>query len=155
MSFINPMSDPKGAGWNSLQSMIAVGSGKLFGKGYKKGTQSRLNFLPEHHTDFIFSVFSEEHGFIACTILIAIYLIFLLNGLSVAYQSNDKFGMLLALGLSTTFFWHIFINLGMVMGLLPIVGVPLPFLSYGGSSLVSFMIAVAILVNIANKKFMF
>lgn len=155
VSFVNPESDPKGSGYNSIQSMIAVGSGQLFGKGYKKGTQSQLNFLPEHHTDFIFSVFSEEHGFVGCMILVALYLIFMSNGLSVAYQSHDKFGVLLALGIMTIFFWHIFINTGMVMGLLPIVGVPLPFLSYGGSSLVTSILGVAILTNIANKKFMF
>jgi rod shape determining protein RodA len=155
VSFIDPMSDPKGSGYNSIQSMIAVGSGKVLGKGYKKGTQSQLNFLPEHHTDFIFSVFSEEHGFAGCVILLAAYLAFMLNGLSVAYQSHDKFGILLALGIMTIFFWHIFINMGMVMGMLPIVGVPLPFLSYGGSSLITSILGVAILTNIANKKFMF
>ena len=155
ISFINPGSDPKGSGYNSIQSMIAVGSGQLFGKGYKKGTQSQLNFLPEHHTDFIFSVFSEEHGFIGCCILIVLYMTFMLNGLSIAYQSHDKFGVLLALGIMTIYFWHIFVNMGMVMGLLPIVGVPLPFLSYGGSSLVTSILGVAILTNIANKKFMF
>ena len=155
ISFLDPGADPKGSGYNSIQSMIAVGSGQLFGKGYRKGTQSQLNFLPEHHTDFIFSVFSEEHGFTGCIILIMVYMVFMLNGMSVAYQSHDKFGILLALGIMTTFFWHIFINLGMVMGLLPIVGVPLPFLSYGGSSLITSILGVAILTNIANKKFMF
>lgn len=155
VTFIDPMSDPKGSGYNSIQSMIAVGSGQLLGKGYKKGTQGNLNFLPEHHTDFIFSVFSEEHGFIGCMILLSLYLAFLMNGLSVAYQSHDKFGILLALGICTIFFWHIFVNMGMVMGLLPIVGVPLPFMSYGGSSLMTSILGVAILTNIANKKFMF
>jgi rod shape determining protein RodA len=155
LTFIDPMSDPKGSGYNSIQSMIAVGSGKLVGKGYRKGTQSQLNFLPEHHTDFIFSVFSEEHGLLGCGILLILYMIFLTQGLSVAYQSHDKFGILLTLGIMTVFFWHIFINMGMVMGLLPIVGVPLPFLSYGGSSLLTSMLGVAIVTNIANKKFMF
>ena len=155
VSFINPMADPKGTGYNSIQSMIAVGSGKVFGKGYKKGTQSQLNFLPEHHTDFIFSVFSEEHGFLGSCILLGLYIAFLMNGLSVAYQSNDKFALLLATGICSIFFWHIFVNMGMVMGMLPIVGVPLPFMSYGGSSLITSMIGVAILLNIANKKFMF
>ncbi len=155
VSFIDPMADPKGSGYNSIQSMIAVGSGKVIGKGYRKGTQSHLNFLPEHHTDFIFSVFSEEHGFVGCIILLALYLAFLLNGVSIAYQSHDKFGILLALGIMCIFFWHIVFNLGMVMGLLPIVGVPLPFMSFGGSSLLTSMLAVAILTNIANKKFMF
>ena len=155
ISFVNPGSDPKGSGYNSIQSMIAVGSGQLLGKGYRKGTQSQLNFLPEHHTDFIFSVFSEEHGFLGSIILLVLYMIFMLNGLSIAYQSHDKFGILLTLGVMTIFFWHIVVNMGMVMGLLPIVGVPLPFLSYGGSSLVTSVLAVAILTNIANKKFMF
>ncbi len=155
VSFIDPMADPKGSGYNSIQSMIAVGSGQLIGKGYKKGTQGHLNFLPEHHTDFIFSVFSEEHGFVGSAILLALYMAFLLNGLSVAYQSHDKFGILVAFGIMSIFFWHIFVNMGMVMGLLPIVGVPLPFFSYGGSSLMTSVICVAIVTNIANKKFMF
>ncbi|MFL5815363.1 MAG: rod shape-determining protein RodA [Bdellovibrionia bacterium] len=155
VSFIDPMSDPKGAGYNSIQSMIAVGSGQLTGKGWKKGTQSQLNFLPEHHTDFIFSGFSEEWGFFGGAVLVALYLVFMMNGLSVAYQSHDKFGVLLAIGIMTIFFWHIFINMGMVMGMLPIVGVPLPFMSYGGSSLITSLVGVAILTNIANKKFMF
>ena len=98
VSFLDPMSDPKGAGYNSIQSMIAVGSGQFWGKGYKKGTQSQLNFLPEHHTDFIFSVFSEEHGFVFCALLLGLYWLFLSNGLSVAYQSHDKFGVLLVTG---------------------------------------------------------
>ncbi|MGK5083349.1 rod shape-determining protein RodA [Bdellovibrionota bacterium FG-1] len=155
VSFIDPWSDTKGSGYNSIQSMIAVGSGQIWGKGYRKGTQSQLNFLPEHHTDFIFSVFSEEHGFVGSMILLTLYMFFLLNGMSVAYQSHDKFGILLAFGIITIFFWHIFINMGMVMGILPIVGVPLPFLSYGGSALITAMLGVAILTNIANKKFMF
>lgn len=155
ISFIDPMSDPKGAGYNSIQSMIAVGSGKLVGKGWKKGTQSHYNFLPEHHTDFIFSVFSEEWGFIGCTLLLGLYMIFLLMSLSIAYQSNDKFAMVLTYGVTSLFFWHIFVNMGMVMGILPIVGVPLPFMSYGGSSLLTSMIGVALLMNVANKKFMF
>ncbi len=155
LTFIDPMSDPKGTGYNSIQSMIAVGSGQLFGKGYKKGTQSQLNFLPEHHTDFIFSVFSEEHGFVGCVILLLLYLIFLMNGLQVAFQSHDKFALLLVVGLLSIFFWHIFVNMGMVMGILPIVGVPLPFLSYGGSALITSTVSVAVITNVANKKFMF
>ena len=155
VSFINPAADPRGSGYNTLQSMIAIGSGKLLGKGYGNGSQKKLNFLPEHHTDFIFSVFSEEHGFAGSLLLIALFMGFLLMGFSVAHQSNDKFGMLLALGVSIIYFWHIVINLAMVMGLLPVVGVPLPYFSYGGSSLITCMIGAAILSNIANKKFMF
>ncbi len=155
VSFIDPGSDPKGSGYNSIQSMVAVGSGKILGKGYRKGTQSQLNFLPEHHTDFIFSVFSEEHGFVGGVILITLYLVFLHNGLQVAYQSNDKFALLLCLGIVFIFFWHFAVNIGMVTGLLPIVGVPLPFLSYGGSALITATLGVAVLLNVANKKFMF
>jgi rod shape determining protein RodA len=155
VTFIDPMSDPKGSGYNSIQSMIAVGSGQVLGKGYKKGTQSQLNFLPEHHTDFIFSVFSEEHGFVGCMILLLLYLIFLMNGLQVAFQSHDKFALLLVVGLLSVYFWHVFVNMGMVMGILPIVGVPLPFLSYGGSALITATLGVAIITNVANKKFMF
>src|SRR5204862_537750 len=98
VSFIDPMSDPKGSGYNSIQSMIAVGSGEIWGKGWKKGTQSHLNFLPEHHTDFIFSVFSEEQGFAFCVALLGLYLALLMTGLSVAYQSHDKFGIMVAFG---------------------------------------------------------
>ncbi len=155
ISFIDPMSDPKGSGYNSIQSMIAVGSGQVFGKGYRKGTQSHLNFLPEHHTDFIFSVFSEEWGFAGCTLLLLIYVLFISSGLSVAYRSNDKFATLLAFGIVSIFFWHVFVNMGMVMGMLPIVGVPLPFMSYGGSAILTAMGGVAVLLNVANKKTMF
>lgn len=155
LAFLNPASDPKGASYNSIQSMVAVGSGRLVGKGYKKGTQSQRNFIPEHHTDFIFSVYSEEHGFLGSALLIGLYAIFLITGLTVAVQSNDKFALLTSFGICAMFFWQIFINLGMVTGLLPIVGVPLPLMSYGGSSMITSMCGVAILINVANKKFMF
>jgi rod shape determining protein RodA len=155
VTFLNPQSDPRGAGYNSIQSMIAVGSGQFLGKGYNKGTQSQLNFLPEHHTDFIFSVFSEEHGFVGFIILLGLYILLLATGLKIAYSANDKFGMLFSVGLVCIFFWHIFINMGMTTGILPIVGVPLPFMSYGGSFMLSGMISIAILTNIANKKSMF
>lgn len=155
ITFVNPQSDPRGAGYNSIQSMIAVGSGQFFGKGFTKGTQSQLNFLPEHHTDFVFSVFSEEHGFVGFLVLLVLYLILLANALKIAYGSNDKFGMLFAFGLASLFFWHIFINIGMTTGIMPIVGVPLPFMSKGGTFMISCMISVAILTNIANKKSMF
>ncbi|MBI3544796.1 MAG: rod shape-determining protein RodA [Deltaproteobacteria bacterium] len=155
VSFINPMSDPKGSGYNSIQSMIAIGSGQFIGKGFKKGTQSQLNFLPEHHTDFIFAVFSEEHGFMGALVLLSLYVLFFLSSLNIAYVSHDKFGTLLALGIIMIFFWHVFINTGMVCGIMPIVGVPLPFMSYGGSSLITSLIGIAILTNISNKRFMF
>jgi rod shape determining protein RodA len=155
ITFINPQSDPRGAGYNSIQSMIAVGSGQFLGKGYKQGSQSQLNFLPEHHTDFIFPVFSEEHGFLGFLVLLTLYLILLANALKIAYGSNDKFGLLFSMGLTALFFWHVFINIGMTTGILPIVGVPLPFMSYGGSFMLSCMLAVSLLTNIANKKSMF
>jgi rod shape determining protein RodA len=155
ISFVNPASDPKGSGYNSIQSMIAIGSGEFVGKGFKKGTQSQLNFLPEHHTDFIFAVFSEEHGFLGALVLLSLYVLFFLTSLNIAYVSHDKFGTLLALGIIMIFFWHVFINTGMVCGIMPIVGVPLPFMSYGGSSLITSLIGVAVLTNISNKRFMF
>lgn len=155
LTFIDPMSDPKGSGYNSIQSMIAIGSGKFLGKGFQKGTQSQLNFLPEHHTDFIFSVYSEEHGFLGALVLLALYLLFFITTLDIAYVSHDKFGTLLSIGIIFIFFWHVFINIGMVCGILPIVGVPLPFMSYGGSSLITSILGIAILTNISNKRFMF
>lgn len=155
ITFVNPQSDPRGAGYNSIQSMIAVGSGQFLGKGFKKGSQSQLNFLPEHHTDFIFSVFSEEHGFLGFLVLLALYVFLLANALKISYGSNDKFGMLFSFGLTALFFWHVFINIGMTTGIMPIVGVPLPFMSYGGSFMISCMLAISILTNIANKKSMF
>lgn len=155
LTFVNPMADPKGSGYNSIQSMIAIGSGKFVGKGFKKGTQSQLNFLPEHHTDFIFAVFSEEHGFLGALVLLALYSIFFLTSLNIAYVSHDKFGTILSLGIIMIFFWHVVINIGMVCGILPIVGVPLPFMSYGGSSLITSLMGIAILTNISNKRFMF
>lgn len=155
ISFVDPSSDVRGSNYNRRQSQVAIGSGQVIGKGYRKGTQSQLNFLPEHHTDFIFAVFSEEHGFAGCLVLLVLYLAFLTQGLSVAYQSNDKFAMLMSLGICMVFFWHVFVNMAMVMGLLPVVGVPLPFMSYGGSALITAMIGVSLLTNVANKKMMF
>jgi rod shape determining protein RodA len=154
-TFLDPAADPRGAGYNSLQSMVAVGAGQLLGKGFRKGTQSQFKFLPEHHTDFIFAVFAEEHGFLGCAVVIGLYLVLLLAGLGVAYSSNDKFAMLTCFGILAIFFWHIFINMGMVMGVMPVVGVPLPFMSKGGSFLLTAMAGIAILTNIANKKYMF
>ncbi len=155
ISFINPQADPLGAGYNSIQSMIAIGSGKFLGKGFNQGTQSQLKFLPEQHTDFIFSVFAEEHGFLWSILLIILFFLFLFQGLRISSGSNDKFAMLFSLGLVIVFFSHIVINIGMSMGIMPVVGVPLPFMSFGGSYLVSCMIAVGVLANISNKKSMF
>ena len=155
VTFVNPQADPRGAGYNSIQSMIAVGSGKILGKGFAKGTQSQLRFLPEHHTDFIFSVYAEEHGFLGAMVLLGLYIAFLSQALKIAHGSNDKFGMLFSVGLCTLFFFHIFINIGMTAGIMPVVGIPLPFMSYGGSFMLCTIAAVGLLANIANRKSMF
>jgi len=155
LNFLNPERDPLGSGYHLIQSKIAVGSGGIFGKGYLKGTQSQLRFLPEQHTDFAFSVFSEEWGLLGCMLLLIFYLILVLWGLQIAGRCNDRFGRVLAVGVTAMIFWHIVINIGMVVGLFPVVGVPLPFLSYGGTSLLTSMTGVAILLNISMRRFMF
>jgi rod shape determining protein RodA len=155
LNFLNPERDPLGSGYHIIQSKIAVGSGGLLGKGFMMGTQTQLHFLPEQHTDFAFSVFSEEWGFIGCLVVLLLYLLLVFWGLSVAKKCNDKFGKLLAVGVTAMLFWHIVINIGMVIGLFPVVGVPLPFFSYGGTSMITSMIGVAILLNIRMRRFMF
>jgi rod shape determining protein RodA len=155
INFINPEQDPLGSGYHIIQSKIAVGSGGLFGKGFLLGTQSQLRFLPEQHTDFAFSVFAEEWGFVGCLLLLVLYLFLVLWGLHIALRCNDHFGSLLAVGVTAMFFWHIVINVGMVIGLFPVVGVPLPFFSYGGTSMVTSMVGVGILLNISMRRFMF
>ncbi len=154
-SFLNPGRDPFGSGYHLLQSKIAIGSGGFLGKGFTKGTQGKLMFLPEHHTDFIFSILAEEWGFIGSFIVISIFFILILKGLGAANSSKDRFGFLLAFGISSMFFWHVVINLGMVTGLLPVVGVPLPFISYGGSFLVVSMTAMGLIINIRMRRFIF
>jgi rod shape determining protein RodA len=155
LTFLNPERDPLGAGYHIIQSKIAVGSGGLGGLGFMKGTQSQLSFLPERHTDFAFSVFAEEWGLTGCLLLLALYCLIVLWGLHIALRSNDRFGMYLALGVSAMLFWHIVVNLGMVIGLLPVVGVPLPLFSYGGTSMVTTMIGVGLLMNVNMRRFMF
>lgn len=155
LNFLNPERDPLGSGYHLIQSKIAVGSGGILGKGYLHGTQTQLRFLPEQHTDFAFSVFAEEWGLAGCTVLLFLYLMLVLWGLQIAGRCNDRFGRLLALGVTAMLFWHIVINIGMVIGLFPVVGVPLPFLSYGGTSLVTSMTGVAILLNVSMRRFMF
>ena len=154
-NFLNPDLDPQGSGYHIIQSKIAVGSGAIFGKGYMQGTQSQLRFLPEQHTDFAFSVFAEEWGFVGCLVMLALYLFLILWGLGIAKRCNDRFGSLLAIGVCAMLFWHIIINMGMVIGLFPVVGVPLPFFSYGGTSMVTSMIGVGVLLNISMRRFMF
>lgn len=155
LDFLNPERSRFGSGYHIIQSKIAVGSGGGVGKGFLKGTQSQLRFLPEQHTDFAFSVFAEEWGFLGCVLLILLYLALVLWGLSIARRCNDRFGSLLAVGVTAMLFWHIVINMGMVMGLFPVVGVPLPFFSYGGTSMITSMVGVGILQNISMRRFMF
>ncbi|MFQ5354420.1 MAG: rod shape-determining protein RodA, partial [Thermodesulfobacteriota bacterium] len=154
-SFLNPGQDPFGSGYHLLQSKIAIGSGGFFGKGFTHGTQGKLMFLPEHHTDFIFSILAEEWGFIGASIVVLIFFALILKGLGAAASSKDRFGFLLAFGISSMLFWHVVINLAMVTGLLPVVGVPLPFLSYGGSFLAVTMTAMGLIINIRMRRFIF
>ena len=155
LDFLNPERSRLGSGYHIIQSKIAVGSGGITGKGYIKGTQSQLRFLPEQHTDFAFSVFAEEWGFIGSLLLIILYLSLVLWGLNIARHCNDRLGGLLAVGVSAMLFWHIVINMGMVIGLFPVVGVPLPFFSYGGTSMITSMIGIGLLQSISMRRFMF
>jgi rod shape determining protein RodA len=155
LDFLNPERSRLGSGYHIIQSKIAVGSGGFIGKGFIKGTQSQLRFLPEQHTDFAFSVFAEEWGFVGCLVLIVLYLSLVLWGLNIARRCNDRFGALLAVGVTTMLFWHIVINMGMVIGLFPVVGVPMPFFSYGGTSMITSMVGIGILQNISMRRFMF
>ncbi|MBA3013061.1 MAG: rod shape-determining protein RodA [Proteobacteria bacterium] len=153
LTFLDPDRDPLGAGYHIIQSKIAIGSGMLTGKGFLKGTQNALSFLPEQHTDFILSVLAEEWGLAGCSLLLILYFILLFWGLNIAYSCRNMFGSILAFGITAMIFWQIFINVGMVMGLMPVVGVPLPLVSYGGSSVVTNMVGFGILLNISMRKF--
>jgi len=155
VTFINPNADPLGAGYHIIQSKIAIGSGMLEGKGYLHGTQNRLNFLPEQHTDFIFSVFAEEWGFIGACVLMVLYTALLLRCFIVATRARDTFGVLLAFGLTAMIFCQVLVNIGMATGSLPVVGVTLPFFSYGGSSLLASLIAIGLLMNVSMRRFTF
>lgn len=154
LTFLNPDRDPLGAGYHIIQSKIAVGSGMISGKGFLQGTQNILAFLPEQHTDFIFSVLAEEWGFVGSLVMLLFFLMLVVRGLSIAYGCRDTFGTILASGITILIFWQIVINIGMVMGLMPVVGVPLPFISYGGSSIITMMICIGILMNISMRRFM-
>jgi rod shape determining protein RodA len=155
VSFLNPQSDPLGAGYHIIQSEIAVGSGGSWGKGFLKGTQARLNFLPEQTTDFIFSVFAEEFGFAGSILLLGLYACLVGRGLWIARHARDRFGALLALGLTAMVFWQAAINIGMATGILPVVGIPLPLVSYGGSSLIVLMGAMGLLISINTRRYLF
>jgi rod shape determining protein RodA len=154
-TFLNPDTDPLGAGYHIIQSKIAVGSGMTWGKGFLQGTQNHLNFLPEQHTDFIFSVFAEEWGFVGGVALMALYFGLVLRALVVAYKARDRFGVLLTLSVTTVVFWQAVINVGMTTGLLPVVGIPLPFFSYGGSSLLCLLIGIGLVMNVSMRRTLF
>lgn len=152
LTFLNPERDPLGAGYHIIQSKIAIGSGGLFGKGWLNGTQSNLHFLPEHTTDFIFAVAGEEFGFIGSIFIITLYMLIILRGLYITIHAQDTFTRLLAGSITLSFFVSFFINMGMVTGILPVVGIPLPLVSYGGSSMVTIMASFGILMSIQTHR---
>jgi rod shape determining protein RodA len=154
LTFLDPESDPLGSGWNIIQSKTAIGSGGWWGKGWLEGTQSQLNFLPESHTDFIIAVCAEEFGFVGVLGLLFLYLLIVLRGLHIAVKAQDSYSRLLAGSLILTFFVYVFVNIGMVSGLLPVVGVPLPLVSYGGTSVVTLMSAFGVMMSIHTHRTM-
>jgi rod shape determining protein RodA len=154
ITFVNPDSDPLGAGYHVIQSKVAIGSGQFLGKGFGNSTQGSLNFLPARHTDFIFAIFAEEWGFVGALVLIGLYLALILRGLSIILQTRDRFSAFLTLGIVSIIGLQVIVNVGMAAGLLPVVGVPLPFFSYGGSSMISMTIGVAMLLNIRMRRFL-
>ena len=147
LTFLNPESDPLGAGYHILQSKIALGSGGLFGKGFLKGSQSHLNFLPEKQTDFIFTMLAEEFGMAGGLLLLGLYVLILIYGFAIGLRVHNQFGRLVALGVTATFFFYVFINIAMVMGLVPVVGVPLPLISYGGTAMLSVLLGFGFLLS--------
>lgn len=153
VAFMEPEVDPSGIGYHINQSKIAIGSGKLFGKGYLKGTQGPFRFLPEKHTDFIYAVLAEEWGFIGSFLILLLYFALILRGLDTARKAKDEFGRLVAIGITTIFGIHFFVNIGMTMGIMPVVGIPLPFMSYGGTALLTNFIAAGILINVRARRF--
>lgn len=153
LTFLSPESDPLGTGYHIIQSMIAIGSGGFLGKGFLKGSQTQLKFLPEQQTDFVFSVFAEEWGFIGGLVLLALFASLIIWGLKIALHSKDLLGTILAFGITALIAWQVVINMGMVLGILPVVGIPLPFLSYGGSAIVSLLAAIGLLMNVSVRRF--
>jgi rod shape determining protein RodA len=151
--FLKPTIDPFGAGYNIIQSKIAVGSGGLFGKGLLGGTQSQLGFLPERTTDFIFSIFAEAWGFMGSFFLIALYGLFLYRGIMIMHETKEGYGFLVASGIVGMFLFHFIVNIGMTIGIMPITGIPLPFMSYGGSFILTCIAATSILYNIEMRRF--
>lgn len=155
VSFMNPASDPLGAGYHIIQSEIAIGSGRFWGKGFLGGTQSQLRFLPEKHTDFAIAVFGEEWGFVGAISLLTIFCVFLHQIVVTAREAKDLFGSFLAAGVFFYFFWQILINMGMVLGLMPVVGIPLPFISYGGSATVVNFCLIGLVLNVSMRRYVF
>ncbi len=155
VTFLNPESDPLGAGYHLIQSKIAVGSGMFWGKGFLHGTQNQLQFLPEQHTDFIFSVFAEEWGFVGCATLALLYAALLVRGLQTVGRAKDRFGALVSFGVVSMIFWQAFVNMAMTTGLLPVVGITLPFFSYGGSSMITLLLGIGLILNVSMRRFTF
>lgn len=155
--FINPAADPLGRGFNVVQSSIAVGSGQMYGRGLAAGSQSQLNFLPSQHTDFIFAVLAEKLGFVGAMLILVLFAVLVARMIIVAYRSRDRFGMFIAVGIATMFLFHILVNVGMNMGIMPVTGIPLPFISYGGTSLIVALAAIGLIQSIAvrHKKISF
>ncbi len=154
-TFIDPYADAKGSGYNAIQSEIAIGSGRLFGKGFKNSSQASLSYLPENHTDFVFAIYNEEHGFFGSLFLIILYVTLFLRIIWLATSVQRFFDSVCVIGILGIFFWHTFINMSMVSGMMPIVGVPLPMMSYGGSSLLTYGTCVGILTSISNNRSFF
>ncbi len=150
--FVNPKADPQGAGYNLNQSKIAVGNGGWFGRGLYHGTQTQLNFVPEHSRDFIFTVLAEEWGFVGASVLLVLYATLLWGGVASMLAARDRFGFLLAAGIEAMLFFHVLVNVGMTVGIMPITGIPLPFMSYGGSAMLTDFIAVGVLMNIYSQR---
>lgn len=155
ITFLDPEFDAKGSGYNAIQSKIAIGSGQFFGKGFRQSSQGALNYLPENHTDFIFAIFNEEHGFVGSVFLMALYLALFYRLLWLASNVNKMFDSIVVVGVLGIFFWHTIINMSMVSGLLPIVGIPLPLMSYGGSNLLTFGICCGVVTSISNARNLF
>jgi rod shape determining protein RodA len=151
----DPMSDPRGRGYNSLQAMIAVGSGQFLGKGFKQGTQTQLGFTPEGYTDFIFTVVAEEWGWLGCVFVLSLYCLLVYRCIWAAAHSREKFGSLVAVGVAALIAYQVLINVSMVIGLFPVVGIPLPLASYGGSSVITVCIALGLALNIGYRRIMF
>ena len=152
LTLLDPQADKLGAGWNIIQSTTAIGSGGLQGKGWSQGTQSQLDFLPESHTDFIIAVLAEEFGLVGVLTLLVLYLLIIGRGLVIGLRAQTMFGRLLAGSLTLTFFVYVFVNMGMVSGILPVVGVPLPFVSYGGTAIVTLFLGFGMLMSISTEK---